>query len=203
MSLPSDGEHVISDTFSVGIDTRLGRPLGLCFNDNKFHGSLSVAHVSSDNFTLIGEWNAQNPDATICVGDLVVAVNNKKGMANYLRQLTQAMGFIELTVMRIAIPPEPHLVHPTAIRRVAEVFHCIDLNSFTTLYSHFDFFSFLLGYSFADSFHCCLLNFFSFYNHVFLLCEIKACNLVILFLLLLHLAYSVILGKINSILRDF
>ena len=78
MSLPSLDERVISYNFSVGIDTRLGRPTGLFFNDNKFHGSLCVDHVSSDNSTLIGECNAQNPDSTVCNGDLVVAVNNKK-----------------------------------------------------------------------------------------------------------------------------
>ena len=201
MSLHSIGEHVTSYMFSVGIDNRLGRPLGLFCNDNKFHSSLFVDHVSSDTVTLIGEWNATNPDAMICNGDLVVAVNDKKGMASYLRQMTKTLDFLELTIMRIMKPPEPHLVHATAIKRVAEVFHCIVLNSFTALYSHFACFRFPLGYSSADSFHSCVLILFSFYNPVFLLCEIKVCNSVILFFPLLHMAHSVIFGNINAILR--
>lgn len=181
MSLHSIGVPVTSYTFSVCIDNKLGRPLGLFFNDNKFHSSLFVEHVSSDTSTLIGEWNAKNPDAMICNGDHVVAVNDKKGMASHLRQMTKTLVLLELTVKRIMRPPEPHLVHPTAIRRVAEVFHCFVLNSFTALYSHFAFFRFSLGYSSAVSFHSCVLILFSFYNPVFLLCAINACNSVIFF----------------------
>ena len=123
MSWDSLGPHVTSFTFSVGIDTRLGRPLGMFVNDNRFRGALLVDHVSSDNSTLIGEWNADNPDATIRTGGLVVAVNNKKGCASYLRQMTKALDLIELTIVRHMKPPEPHRVHPTAIKRAAEVFH--------------------------------------------------------------------------------
>ena len=125
MSWDSLGEHVTSVTFSVGIDTRLGRPLGMFVNDNRFSGALLVDHVSSDISTLIGEWNADNPDASIRTGDLVVAVNDKKGHASYLRQMTKVLDLIELTVVRHMKPPEPHRVHATAIKRVAEVIHSI------------------------------------------------------------------------------
>ena len=123
MSWDSLGPHVTSFTFSVGIDTRLGRPLGMYLNDNRFPGALLVDYVSSDHSTLIGQWNADNPEASIRTGDLVVAVNDKKGYATYLRQLTKSLDFLEFTVVRHKKALEPHRVHPTTIKRAAEVFN--------------------------------------------------------------------------------
>ena len=72
------GEHVASFTFTVGLDARKGRPLGMYLNDNRFYGNLDVGHVSTHKSTLIEEWNSGNPGATIRARDQVFAINNKK-----------------------------------------------------------------------------------------------------------------------------
>ena len=127
MSENTFGEHVIAFTFTVGVDKRKGRPLGMYMNDNKFYGALYVDHVSSDKSTLIGEWNAENPTATIRAGDQVVAVNDKKGCASFLYQQTKALDLLELTVLRNVEQPQSYRVHPAANKRVAEAYHSIVL----------------------------------------------------------------------------
>ena len=127
MSRDTFGEHVTSFTFTVALDIRQGRPLGMYLNDNRFYGALYVDHVSSDKSTLTGEWDAENPRATIRAGDQVVAINNKKGCASYLYQMTKSLDLIELTVLRNVESPQSHRVHPTANKRAAEVFHSIAL----------------------------------------------------------------------------
>ena len=103
--------RVIAFTFTVGVDKRKGRPLGMYMNDNKFYGALYVDHVSSDKSTLIGEWNAENPTATIRAGDQVVAVNDKKGCASFLYQQTKALDLLELTVLRNVVFASSVIVH--------------------------------------------------------------------------------------------
>jgi hypothetical protein len=101
----------------VAIWASNAREFGLEFAKKKKGSSLLITQVLDSSKTIssggqtkvrrsvVQEWNAEQPDQTICAGDRVIAVNGYKGKANYLFKKIQMefrTGRFHLTIVRPA-----------------------------------------------------------------------------------------------------